>query len=197
VERHKFGVAVLLVMLAVVFGRPALAGTVDCVTIKIKSSNVKDGVLYFGKVPVGQTASDTVTVRNTDEHYSADLDAFQVMPSPPFGLNNAGGTFAKTVVTSDGLESTFALNVMAPFVLTESLMPALSAARGRVINVVTALPRGARATLAQLTGPRASAGLGGYTRAKLALATLTREQARRHAASGVTFRNCCQYWGSE
>jgi NAD(P)-dependent dehydrogenase (short-subunit alcohol dehydrogenase family) len=102
-------------------------------------------------------------------------------------VNNAGGMFSKRVVTEDGLERTFALNVMAPFSLTEALMPVLSASRGRVVNVVTAIPKGARASLDQLMGPGAAAGLGAYTRAKLALAALTKEQARRHATSGVTF----------
>ncbi len=32
-------------------------------------------------------------------------------------VNNTGGTFGQTLLTEDGLERTFALNVMAPFML--------------------------------------------------------------------------------
>ena len=102
-------------------------------------------------------------------------------------INNAGGNFMKREITGDGLERSFALNVAAPFVLTEGLLPSLAAAGGRVVNVVTGVPKGARATIEQLAGPDAGAGMGAYIRAKLALQTLTIEQQRRHGARGVSF----------
>lgn len=101
-------------------------------------------------------------------------------------VNNAGGTFGKKQVTVDGLERTFALNVMAPYALTEALMPSLSSAKGRVVNLVTGIPKGAKATMAELTGEKSSAGVGSYTRSKLALAALTQELQRRHSSHGVT-----------
>jgi NAD(P)-dependent dehydrogenase (short-subunit alcohol dehydrogenase family) len=67
------------------------------------------------------------------------------------------------------------------------LLPALESAKGRVVNLVTGIPKGAKATIEQLTGKDAKAGLGGYTRAKLALAALTAEQQRHHGDKGVTF----------
>lgn len=102
-------------------------------------------------------------------------------------INNAGGSFMQRVVTGDGFERSFALNVAAPFVLTEGLLPSLAAAQGRVVNVVTGVPKGARATLEQLAGPQAGAGMGAYIRAKLALQALTGEQQRRHGARGISF----------
>jgi retinol dehydrogenase-14 len=102
-------------------------------------------------------------------------------------INNAGGAFGAVTHTVDGLETTFALNVFAPYLLTELLLPQLRAARGRVIALVTGIPNGATTTLDQLVGAQASAGLGGYTRSKLALAALTQEQQRRHGKSGVGF----------
>ncbi len=101
-------------------------------------------------------------------------------------VNNAGGTFRAHSVTADGLERTVALNVMAPHVLTEELIDALAAARGRVVNVVTGVPHGARATVDQLVGEKADAGMGAYVRAKLALLALTRAQQERYGARGVT-----------
>jgi NAD(P)-dependent dehydrogenase (short-subunit alcohol dehydrogenase family) len=102
-------------------------------------------------------------------------------------VNNAGGSFRRDERTADGLERTFALNVLAPFVLTEALMPALEAARGRVINVVTGVPAKAKATLEQLTGAKAGPGMQSYIRSKLALVTLTIELQRRYGARGVSF----------
>lgn len=101
-------------------------------------------------------------------------------------VNNAGGTFGARTLTVDGLERTFALNVMAPFVLTEGLLPLLSKARGRVVNLVTGIPKNAKTTIAQIAGDASSAGIGSYTRNKLALAALTKEQQRRYASENVT-----------
>ncbi len=102
-------------------------------------------------------------------------------------VNNAGGTFSKTERTVDGLERTFALNVAAPFVLTDALRPSLANARGRVVNLVTGLPKSARATLDELNGAKASAGMGSYVRAKFALLALTLEEQARHGGEGITF----------
>lgn len=101
-------------------------------------------------------------------------------------INNAGGTFGTKSLTPDGFERTFALNVMAPWVLTDALITPLAAARGRVVNVVTGVPRGAKASLDELVGDKADAGMGSYVRAKLALIAITREQQRIYGPRGVT-----------
>jgi NAD(P)-dependent dehydrogenase (short-subunit alcohol dehydrogenase family) len=108
-------------------------------------------------------------------------------PSLDLLVNNAGGSFNALSRTKDGFERTFALNVAAPYALVEALLEPLAKAHGRVVNVVTGVPRKARATLAELVGPGAKAGMGGYIRAKLALLTLTRAWQRRYGARGVTF----------
>jgi NAD(P)-dependent dehydrogenase (short-subunit alcohol dehydrogenase family) len=102
-------------------------------------------------------------------------------------VNNAGGSFSRDERTVDGLERTFALNVVAPFVLTESLLPALEAARGRVVNVVTGVPKGAKTTVDAIAGEKARPGMQSYIRNKLALLTLTIELQRRYGARGVSF----------
>lgn len=100
-------------------------------------------------------------------------------------VNNAGGTFTKRAVTQDGLEATFALNVLATHQLTERLIQPLQAARGRVINVATAIGKGAKLNLSDLQSEKGYMGLAVYSRAKLAVMMLTIEQAQRHP--GVTF----------
>jgi NAD(P)-dependent dehydrogenase (short-subunit alcohol dehydrogenase family) len=101
-------------------------------------------------------------------------------------VNNAGGVFRKRELTPDGLERTFALNVAAPFALTEALIEPLSAAKGRVVNVATFVPSGTKATPEQLWGEKADAGMSAYSRAKLAVQALTREQQKRLSGRGIT-----------
>ncbi|MCA9611096.1 MAG: SDR family NAD(P)-dependent oxidoreductase, partial [Myxococcales bacterium] len=102
-------------------------------------------------------------------------------------INNAGGVFGKAPPTVDGLERTFALNVAAPLVLTEALLGPLSAANGRVINVVTGLNASMKTRLDQLVGAKASGGFFGYARNKLALLAVTMEEQARWSDRGVTF----------
>ncbi len=54
-------------------------------------------------------------------------------------VNNVGGIFAKRLVSADGYEMSLALNFLAPFVLTEALLPLLTRSRGaaRCVNVVS------------------------------------------------------------
>lgn len=111
----------------------------------------------------------------------------QRAPAIELLINNAGGAFGQDQRTEDGLERTFALNVLAPFVLTEGLVESLAAGRGRVVNVVTAVPKGAKTTVEAIAGAKAQPGMQSYVRNKLALLTLTIEQRRRHRARGITF----------
>lgn len=111
----------------------------------------------------------------------------QRAPSLDLLVNNAGGVFSPGQPTGEGLERTFALNVAAPFVLTEALLEPLAAAKGRVVNVVTGIQAGFTTTLEQLDGPRATGGMFGYVRNKLALLTLTRAQQQRYGGRGITF----------
>jgi dehydrogenase/reductase SDR family protein 12 len=51
-------------------------------------------------------------------------------------INNAGAMFSERGLTSEGLEQTFALNLLSGFVLTESLVPKLiESAPARIINM--------------------------------------------------------------
>lgn len=54
-------------------------------------------------------------------------------------VNNVGGIFARRLVSADGFEMSLALNFLAPFVLTEALLPLLARGPGtaRCVNVVS------------------------------------------------------------
>lgn len=111
----------------------------------------------------------------------------QRAPSLDLLVNNAGGVFSKGPATVDGLERTFALNVAAPFELTEALLEPLAAAKGRVVNVVTGIQSGFTTKLEQVVGPKATGGMFAYVRNKLVLLGLTVGQQQRYGARGITF----------
>ncbi len=52
-------------------------------------------------------------------------------------INNAGALFDQRSTSPEGHESTLALNLLAPYLLTEQLLPALRTRHGRVINVAS------------------------------------------------------------
>jgi len=105
-------------------------------------------------------------------------------------INNAGALFNRRQVTAEGLEMTFALNHMAYFVLTETLLPALLAsAPARIVNTASAAHLRARMDFGDLQSARGFFGFQTYARSKLANILFTRELARRLGGTRVT-ANC-------
>jgi NAD(P)-dependent dehydrogenase (short-subunit alcohol dehydrogenase family) len=101
-------------------------------------------------------------------------------------VNNAGAYFSARELTSDGLERTFALNVLAPFALTSLLADRLRvSAPARVVQVSSAAHLGMRMDLADLQSAASYSGFDVYGRTKLELILITREFARRLAGTGV------------
>jgi len=102
-------------------------------------------------------------------------------------VNNAGAYFARRETTSDGLERTFALNVLAPFVLTRRLSERLKeSSPARVIHVSSAAHRGYEVDWDDLQQERRYSGFRTYGISKLELILLTRELARQLTGTGVT-----------
>ena len=105
-------------------------------------------------------------------------------------INNAGALFATRKLTEDGLETTFALNHMAYFLLTEGLRERLIAAGGaRIVNTASAAHEGATLDFDDLESAKRFQGLKAYGRSKLCNILFTRELARRLMGNGVT-ANC-------
>jgi NAD(P)-dependent dehydrogenase (short-subunit alcohol dehydrogenase family) len=103
-------------------------------------------------------------------------------------VNNAGAVFAHRELTVDGVERTWALNVVAPFLLTQLLLERLrDGAPARVVNVASASHRGVQLRFDDLGGVRHYSGYGAYSRSKLALILMTYEFARRQNDGRVTF----------
>lgn len=101
-------------------------------------------------------------------------------------INNAGATRSHRELTADGIETAFAVNVVAPFCLTHWLMPALMASgRARVINITGGIPRG-RIDLDNLQGEKSYVGLSFYNQTKLAQMAMSYRFAHELTGSPVT-----------
>jgi NAD(P)-dependent dehydrogenase (short-subunit alcohol dehydrogenase family) len=102
-------------------------------------------------------------------------------------VNNAGAIHMRRKRTVDGLEATFAVNHLAPFLLTSLLLPKLRAsAPSRIVNVASDAHHSARLDFDDLMSERGYAGMQVYARSKLANVLFTYELARRIDGSGVT-----------
>jgi NAD(P)-dependent dehydrogenase (short-subunit alcohol dehydrogenase family) len=112
------------------------------------------------------------------------LDAY---PRLDVLVNNVGGFWAHRHVTADGLEHTFALNHLAPFLLTHLLLDRLTAsAPARVVTVSSGAHATGRIDFADLQGSTAYSGQRAYAASKLANVMFTYELARRLDGTGVT-----------
>lgn len=102
-------------------------------------------------------------------------------------LNNVGGFWAHRHVTADRLEHTFALNHLAPFLLTSLLAELLIAsAPARVVTVSSGAQSMGKIDFDDLMGERKYSGSTAYNQSKLANVMFTYELARRLAGTGVT-----------
>jgi retinol dehydrogenase 14 len=102
-------------------------------------------------------------------------------------INNVGGFWAHRHVTSDGLEHTFALNHLAPFLLTTLLLDRLKAsAPARVVTVSSGAQGMGTIDFDDLMGKRKYSGQRAYNQSKLANVMFTYELARRLEGTGVT-----------
>ena len=102
-------------------------------------------------------------------------------------LNNAGGILSARTETEEGFESTFGINHLGPFLLTDLLRDRLESNPGgaRVVNVSSVAHKGPRLDFDDLQSERRYTALGVYGKSKLANIYFTRELARR-VGDGVT-----------
>jgi len=102
-------------------------------------------------------------------------------------VNNVGGFWAHRRVTADGLEHTFAVNHLAPFLLTDLLLDRLMAATSaRIVTVSSNAQAMGRIDFDDLQGEQEYSGPRTYNQSKLANVMFTYELSRRLHGSGVT-----------
>ena len=106
-------------------------------------------------------------------------------------VNNAGVFMAKREVTVDGIEKTFAVNHLAPFLLTNLLIDKIKASSpARIVTTSSIAHRGAQIDFDDVQFEKRSySGIRAYSQSKLANILFTKELARRLEGAGVT-ANC-------
>jgi NAD(P)-dependent dehydrogenase (short-subunit alcohol dehydrogenase family) len=114
-------------------------------------------------------------------------EVLQTYPRIDVLVNNVGGYWNTRHVTADGLERTFALNHLAPFLMTNLLLDRLKqSAPSRVVTVASNAHATGRIDFDDLQGERSYSGSRAYNQSKLANVLFTYELARRLQASAVT-----------
>jgi retinol dehydrogenase 14 len=137
-----------------------------------------------GNAAVDVFAADMSSHAEVRQLAVAVLDAY---PRLDVLINNVGGFWAHRHATRDGLEHTFALNHLAPFLLTTLLLDRLKAsAPARVVTVSSGAQAAGRIDFDDLQGSRKYSGQRAYSQSKLANVMFTNELARHLAGSGVT-----------
>jgi retinol dehydrogenase-14 len=148
-------------------------------------------VLITGR-DLGRTEDAVREIRTTGgevEGFVADLssqsevrrladEVLQRHPRIDVLINNVGGYWNTRHVTADGLEHTFALNHLAPFLLTQLLLESLEQG-ARVITVSSNAQAMGRIDFDDLQGERSYSGARAYNQSKLANVLFTYELARR------------------
>jgi NAD(P)-dependent dehydrogenase (short-subunit alcohol dehydrogenase family) len=124
--------------------------------------------------PVNQHVADLALmsgVRALADELRAKYDHIDVL------ANNAGALFASRRETSEGFEQTFALNHLAPFLLTNLLRDRLSGSR--VVTTASDAHESGRLDLDDLQSETSYAAMRVYGTSKLCNILFTRELARR------------------
>lgn len=117
-------------------------------------------------------------VADLAEELNATLPVLDVL------VNNAATAAPeRRTYSEDGHEVTFQVNYLAPYLLTETLLPRIASARGRVVNVSSATHRGANISWKNLAGAHQYWPLAIYAQSKLALTMYTKSLAEASGAS--------------
>lgn len=124
------------------------------------------------------------SVREAAAVVSSRYEAIHVL------VNNAGVNLSRRALSAAGLEMTFAVNHLGPFLLTELLRPILVAsAPARVVTVTSWFERLGRVHFDDLQLERGYTAFRAYAQSKLANVLFTYELARRLAGTDVS-ANC-------
>lgn len=105
-------------------------------------------------------------------------------------INNAGVFLTKRTLTEDGIEATFAINHLAPFLLTNLLLDVLkSSAPSRIVNVSSTAHNKGHIHFDDIQFERKYSAIKAYCQSKLANILFTYELARRLKETNINV-NC-------
>jgi NAD(P)-dependent dehydrogenase (short-subunit alcohol dehydrogenase family) len=124
--------------------------------------------------------SSLIQVRRLADEILSTTDRLDLL------VNNAGLMSPKYRFSFEGFELTFAVNHLAPFLLTNLLLDRLKASPpARIVTVASEAHRGHRLNLTQLAQPHDWGTMRAYGRSKLCNILFTRELAARLEGSSV------------
>ena len=133
---------------------------------------------------VGADLGSLAEVRGMAEEVSRRHGQLDVL------VNNAGVLMTRPELSKDGYEMTFAVNHLAPFLLTNLLLDNLRrSGAGRVITLASVAHTGGIIDFGNLKGEKGFNSMGSYRASKLANILFTNELANRVEGTGVT-ANC-------
>ncbi|MFS0722381.1 SDR family NAD(P)-dependent oxidoreductase [Paenibacillus sp. 1P07SE] len=140
-----------------------------------------------------QTGSTKVDLLIADLSSAKDIVRLAKQVKESYGsldvlINNAGGVFNRYQTNDEGFEQTFAVNYLAPFLLTRLLLPLLKKAEaGRIIHVASIM-QAKQFDPEDAAHPAASSyrSMHAYKLAKTAVLMMTYRLARELSSSGVT-----------
>jgi NAD(P)-dependent dehydrogenase (short-subunit alcohol dehydrogenase family) len=105
-------------------------------------------------------------------------------------INNAEAAFARRELTAERIERTFAVNHLAPFLLTNLVLDLIRRSpAGRIVNVTAGIPVSRSSFLENLQGEKHYSQFNAYRSSKVGNILFTYELARRLEGTGITV-NC-------
>ncbi len=105
-------------------------------------------------------------------------------------INNAGSASANYFVTEDGIEINFAVNVMAPYLLSKLLNNELMSCENPRLITLTGGDLPSKIDLQNLQYEKKFDGLNSYSQSKIAMMTLMCEYAQQMKSSKLTINVC-------
>ncbi len=161
----------------IITGRSIQSGEAAVAEIKQSSGNPKVDLLISDLSAQGD-------VRSLADQFKVKYERLNVL------INNAGNAAPARILTADGVESNFAVNVVAPFLLTHLLMdPLKTSPSARVITLMGGdVP--SKLDLDNLQSKRSFDGLNSYSQSKLAMMAMMYEFAERMQGTTVTINIC-------
>ena len=150
-------------------------------------TRTEDTAVQIRAVGGGQVDVFVADVSAQSEVRRLAAEVLQRLPRLDVLINNVGGFWNTRHVTADGLERTFAINHLAPFLLTDLLLDLLKkSAPSRVVNVSSAVHSMGRIDFDDLQGERSYSGSRAYNQSKLANVLFTYELVRRLQGTSIT-----------
>src|SRR5438132_1072876 len=161
----------------VMVSRDRARGEAAQAEVKTKSGNAAVNLLLAD-------LSAQQSIRQLAENFQQRYTQLHVL------INNAGLFVLRRRTTVDGLEMTFAVDYLAPFLLTNLLLDMLKAsAPARIVNVSSNSHEAGYIKLDDLQAEHHYRSMRAYPQAKLAVVLFTYELARRLQGTGIT-ANC-------